>query len=400
MSGNPVTFPSARQFTQIALETIQGTPVAGTATLPLEKFDPEDMVTSNEDKSNRGSMVEVYDEILGVGHSECQFSGLVYPDTFGWLLAGILGDVTSSGATVVTTATGTSAQSTITVGSASGIAVGQGVTGTGIGASAKVASIAGLVVTLTVVNSATVSGSATFTPPPYLNTFAVSNGGAAFGQPHSYTFTDWSGAGTNQARQWPGQVFESVNLKWNANGLFTFDAKTLGWLSVPAGAIPTPNPSSVETIAAWKAAPTLGGSAVVNMPDGEISITRKLEVIDTTDGSQNPYFIQGGKVGVTFKFAQVAVDESPLINMLTNVIQAFTVNLADGATPSATSTGIRMQMSKAKYKVTKIDRSKEALGWTVDGVAIANPTDAVGATGGYSPLAAFATSAINGASTY
>ena len=60
------------------------------------------------------------------------------------------------------TATGTAGTATITVSSASGIVVGQYVTGTGIGAGAYVVSIATLVITLSVVNSGTVSGSITF----------------------------------------------------------------------------------------------------------------------------------------------------------------------------------------------------------------------------------------------
>jgi len=60
------------------------------------------------------------------------------------------------------TATGTAGAATITVSSASGIVVGQYVTGTGIGSGAYVLSIATLVITLSVVNSGTVSGSITF----------------------------------------------------------------------------------------------------------------------------------------------------------------------------------------------------------------------------------------------
>ena len=60
------------------------------------------------------------------------------------------------------TATGTSGAATITVSSASGIVVGQYVTGTGIGTGAYVLAISTLTITLSVVNSATVSGSITF----------------------------------------------------------------------------------------------------------------------------------------------------------------------------------------------------------------------------------------------
>jgi hypothetical protein len=61
-----------------------------------------------------------------------------------------------------TTATGTSGALTIVVASTTGIAVGQQVTGTGIGTNAVVRSIASTTITLTVVNSGTVSGAVIF----------------------------------------------------------------------------------------------------------------------------------------------------------------------------------------------------------------------------------------------
>jgi hypothetical protein len=60
------------------------------------------------------------------------------------------------------TATGTSAAFTITVSSATDIAVGQIVTGSGIGAGAQVTVINGTTITLSVANSGTVSGAMVF----------------------------------------------------------------------------------------------------------------------------------------------------------------------------------------------------------------------------------------------
>ena len=61
-----------------------------------------------------------------------------------------------------TTATGTAGAATITVASASGIVVGQYVTGTGISTGAYVLAISTLTITLSVVNSGTVSGTVNF----------------------------------------------------------------------------------------------------------------------------------------------------------------------------------------------------------------------------------------------
>ena len=61
-----------------------------------------------------------------------------------------------------TTATGTLGQRTIVVASATGIVIGQQVTGTGIGTNATVRGINGTTITLTVLNSGTVSGTVVF----------------------------------------------------------------------------------------------------------------------------------------------------------------------------------------------------------------------------------------------
>jgi len=64
--------------------------------------------------------------------------------------------------TTAPTATGTAAAATITVSSASGIVVGQYVTGTGIGTGAYVVGVSGTTISLSIVNSGTVSGVLSF----------------------------------------------------------------------------------------------------------------------------------------------------------------------------------------------------------------------------------------------
>lgn len=311
---NPVTFASAQQFTGIAKEAQQGTPIPMTATLPTDKFDNDDKYTLLEDNASRGSFVEAYDQIQGPGHSECTIAGPVYSDTVGWLAAGILGDYAVSGA------------------------------------------------------------------GPYIHTMSLLNGGASNGQPTSYTLTDYTGIGTHGGRAWPGQVFESLMLKWTADGLFMYEAKSKGWLSTPLAATPAAAPSVIEAGPGWKIAPTLAAAPVVDMPNAEITITRKIQVIDTSDGTQNPYFIRAGKVGVAFKFSRVAADESALTKYLTNVIEAFVATLNKGTTDI-----VSFQITKAAYKVAKRNLSKEAVEFDVEGISLGSTADA-GASGGYSPI--------------
>ncbi|WKK26567.1 phage tail tube protein [Streptomyces olivoreticuli] len=89
--------PSFRSVLGIAKETTFGTPVAATAFLPVKTMGPKDQLKLLEDKGQRGSLVEAYDAIAGPVFSEYDFDGDVFPDTFGWALTGILGDLTTTG---------------------------------------------------------------------------------------------------------------------------------------------------------------------------------------------------------------------------------------------------------------------------------------------------------------
>ena len=92
-------------------------------------------------------------------------SGGTIVDTY---TAAVPGDVT-------TTITGASGATTITVGDATNVAIGQSVNGTGIGSGAVITGLNGTAATLSVPNSDNVSGTGTFTNPweRYIVTFPV-----------------------------------------------------------------------------------------------------------------------------------------------------------------------------------------------------------------------------------
>lgn len=89
---------TALSFVGVALETVPGTAVAATNFIPVTKFDPMDHQIWLDDVGWRGAMATEYDQVAGVVHSEIGISGDVYGDSLGWLVAGILGDVTVTGA--------------------------------------------------------------------------------------------------------------------------------------------------------------------------------------------------------------------------------------------------------------------------------------------------------------
>lgn len=92
--------PKATQlsFLGIAKEVTPGTPVASSSFIPVTQVTPKDNLSLLDDKGYRGSMVDVYDQVAGVLTGSLDFDGDVFPDTIGFPLAGILPDVTTTGA--------------------------------------------------------------------------------------------------------------------------------------------------------------------------------------------------------------------------------------------------------------------------------------------------------------
>lgn len=119
----PVAQNSVRSYLGIAKEATEGTAVAPTAFIPVavSKLKTEDIIDPLFDEGLRGSIVKDYAYIPGRTRSTVDFGGPVFADTIGWSLAGLLGNVSTTGASapythVVTlknaSATGADAQPT------------------------------------------------------------------------------------------------------------------------------------------------------------------------------------------------------------------------------------------------------------------------------------------------
>jgi Phage tail tube protein len=91
--------PSAKSYLGVALETTKGTAVSPTNFVPitLNSFKPVDVIDPLYDTGIRGSMVENYNYLQGRRHTTVDFGGPVFADTIGFWIAGILGDVSTSG---------------------------------------------------------------------------------------------------------------------------------------------------------------------------------------------------------------------------------------------------------------------------------------------------------------
>jgi len=90
---------SVKSYLGVALETTKGTPVTATNFVPitLNTFKPVDVIAPLFDTGIRGSIVENYNYLQGRRNSTVEFGGAVFADTVGYWIAGILGDVATTG---------------------------------------------------------------------------------------------------------------------------------------------------------------------------------------------------------------------------------------------------------------------------------------------------------------
>jgi len=410
---NPVTYASARQFIGAGIETVQGTAVAPTVTIPMDRFDPRDSVTWIDDKALRGSMVGLYGKNQGPLHTEFDAGGPVFFDTIGFLLSNLLGDVVDAGAytgsgtttlaadvaanaTTISTAASISSSTRIQIGTGTSAEV-RTTTGVSGGGPYSVTFAGGL-------RSAHSSG-ATVKPitTPYDHTFSVLNNGEykpglvysanQTAQPGSLTLTDWQGpVASTYARAYAGCCLSEITIKGNAESTnIEWEGKGVGWPSAAAASTPTSSPSTETPLAAWRyqlglGGPASGGTLVANTAEFSITISRMVEPIFTGQNSQSPYFIQRGPVTVTgnVRYSAIASEASSLTYMLANTQPQMQLLISNGGSGS-TLRSLQIDLAAAAFVTAQIDRSKAAVGYQSTIEAISTTTNA-GYSAGYSPI--------------
>ena len=90
-------YPARLVQVGIGKETAYGTPVAPAFLIPVSSVIGPDNVGLLPDAGWRGAPADSYNEIAGALDSTVSIGGPVYPDTIGYPLAGILGDVAFAG---------------------------------------------------------------------------------------------------------------------------------------------------------------------------------------------------------------------------------------------------------------------------------------------------------------
>jgi hypothetical protein len=309
---------SVRSYLGIAKETTKGTPVAPTDFLPVmaSSLKPVDVIDPLYDEGLRGSLVKNYNYVPGRTRSTYDFSGSVFADTVGYSIAGLLGDVVTTG------------------------------------------------------------GSA-----PYTHTISLKNSSvaAADAQPLSYTLTDFYAAAV---RAYPAQQFSDFSLKFNADGMLEYDAKTTGWISATAST-PTPSFSTVLPTPVWQGTVSIGGTTVSNSISGSIDMKRPVTPIYGISSTQNPYNVFLGALEVTGKLTFVMESDVELTRYLTNTQPAIVLNWNYGT--GANEVQIQATLTKGAYVAAANDRGSDFVQISIDINAMGNTTDA-GATLGYSPI--------------
>lgn len=319
---SPVTFASARQFLGLAKETVLGTPVTPTFTMPVEEFSPEQSFEQLKDTAWRGHLGATSGVQQGTTKTEFSIKGPVFGDALGHLLLNLLGDRTTTG-----TAPFAHAFSLLNSGSAQ--------------------------------------------PPSHTFT-------------HYQGPVDTVGARqvpgaclSDLTLKWSA---ESELFTLDGKGM-AFGTRVPG--AAPVAAPSTVPPIASWRAKVGIGGPATAGTLVTNVMESEVSIKRSLKPYHTLSGGQDPYTISRGTVEVTGKLSFIAKDEQPFLDYLNHTQPALQVVIDNGGA-GAGLIAVQLDIAKAAYSSSKYSGSNEAAEYEVEYEAVATAANA-GASGGMSP---------------
>jgi hypothetical protein len=208
---------------------------------------------------------------------------------------------------------------------------------------------------------------------PVAHTMSVKN--SSDFQATSYTLTDQDRV---QPRAYAAQQFSDFSLTFNADGLLTYDAKSMGYGSATASA-PTASYSTLSPVAAYTCVPKIGGTTVSTLMTANMSIKRPVSPLHTADNSAAPYRMWQGPVSFEGTISLVMEDESNLTQFLSNTQPSLEFLWTQG------TASLKIFTTKAAFTVAKINRGTDHVALDITFVGVANTTD-VGASAGYSPV--------------
>lgn len=254
----------------IAREALPGVPAAPVAAVPVDAggYEPEDTPGWLMDQGLRASMGSVAGVIQGTLTSALAFGGSFYPDSGGWWLDNLLGDLSSTSngtlGTAQPLALPVSAGDTQLTASASlGTVVPGSVVQISDGAASElVVATAGSTGTTVQFagtparfpHSTSAAASLETSAVNYNHAFSALNSGS--GQPSTHTLTDTTGlTAATGARCYPSATVAQLQLAGDpGKGWVTAKVTGAAWLSQPASAT-TAYPSAASAFAGWSSVP-------------------------------------------------------------------------------------------------------------------------------------------------
>lgn len=386
----------------IAREPFPGRATMPTAAIPvnLDAYEPEDTPQVLLDAGLRATMGGVAGAVLGEVQSVFSFGAPLFPDSGGFWLDNLLGDLsTTSGGTL---------------GAAQALSLALNVGDTQLTVSASLgAVVAGSVIQISdgaasEIVIATVGSSGTtvrFTGTPcrfahavtataalqtagngYSHAFSVLSSGS--GQPPTHCLTDTTGltAGTG-ARAYPGACVTQIDLAGDpGSGFITGKVSGVAWPSRPSAATPSFPAVVTVPLPGWRAAVYVNG-VVANAGPWTLSMQRQTVVYRTAQGGQDPVVIARGGLTVTGMLTYPdPADETPLSQLLSGAQVPLRIAAGNGLS-GASALSLTVLASQAQFTKAKVGRSTPAVSYADTWQAIDNATDA-GGSGGKSPIQA------------
>lgn len=372
--------PMQASYVGVGLETSKLTAVPPTVFLPVTKFDPADNVTWLDDVGWRGSNVDIYDAVDGVRSSSLALSGDVLPDTFGFLLASMLPDVTVTGNTTATTLAAAATVGATTISSTASVAVGTVIQidtlASGAAEVRTVTNVSGAgPYTLTVAALTYAHSNGAAVQPAYSHAMSVKNSGDL--QAKGVTFTDYDGV---DYRQYAGGTVSDLTIKFGADAELSYDATVVAGPSSTTTA-PSRSYTGVRKMAGWRGSISLGGSADARVISGEVDLKRPATPLYTAAGSATPYSIWGGAMSAAGKLTVLA-ETSQLEYLAFQARNSIAASLSFLAPNATAPTGVIFQMSQIRYRTAQINRGQDHVQFDLAFTAEGNATD-VGSSAGY-----------------
>jgi hypothetical protein len=165
------------------------------------------------------------------------------------------------------------------------------------------------------------------------------------------------------------------------------------WLSAAASQKPVNTTNFVIPIANWRSTVTVNGVQVYDIGEWSFTVKRQLQTYWTAQNGQQPFIIARGGLTMTGGFDYtVAMDESPLTQMLTSGYLPVIITISNGLGGNNVLS-MTITTTTAQFVKSAPERNAVLVGYKDEFESVANSTD-VGGTGGLGPATISITNAV------